>query len=456
MSPDTDRCGVDDSLAGARIAVIGAGAAGLSVAHYLAERGIRRVVVFEKSAGAGGKCSSFEIDGRSHELGAGLCTPAYTRVRGLLRHYKVGVKRSISAAALDIDSRKIEFWPGFLHVPMLARVSLWRLARELWRHRGVRNPGFTGLAAELSLPFAEWLQAVGLRQFGPYIAPVITGFGYGVLEDIPAAYVLKYLNVMALPVLEANDGLQELWRRVAAAHDVRFGEAVLQVWRKGQVMVRTTGGDYAFDFVVIAAPPDQWPTFLDLDAEEAALVSRVRYCDYRVVSVQTRGLPRLARYNCLMRRQGRESVGRPIFIHKRWSESSDLTFYVAGGECGNAAPAITDAEVLGGIEADVARLGGRVTHVNRWASWKYFPHVRSSDLALGFYDRLEGIQGRRHAFFVGELFNFSTVETVCAYSEAMAGRIAMAVNAAGAGLTDHAAVQPVAGSSRQRAAGEES
>lgn len=53
------------------VAIIGAGAAGLASAIYLARGGFR-VTVFEKNAFPGGRCSSFEKDGHRFDIGATL------------------------------------------------------------------------------------------------------------------------------------------------------------------------------------------------------------------------------------------------------------------------------------------------------------------------------------------------------------------------------------------------
>ncbi|MBP6872869.1 MAG: phytoene desaturase [Bacteroidales bacterium] len=53
------------------VAIIGAGAAGLSAANYLAIKGFR-VTIFEKNAFPGGRCASFEKEGHRFDIGATL------------------------------------------------------------------------------------------------------------------------------------------------------------------------------------------------------------------------------------------------------------------------------------------------------------------------------------------------------------------------------------------------
>ena len=61
----------------ARIGIVGAGASGLTVAHFLAEAGYEDVILFERRERVGGKCESVTVDGHVYELGAVLGAPHY-------------------------------------------------------------------------------------------------------------------------------------------------------------------------------------------------------------------------------------------------------------------------------------------------------------------------------------------------------------------------------------------
>ena len=61
----------------ARIAIVGAGPAGLSTAWFLAREGYTDVTVLEKLGQVGGLCKSLTVDGMSYDLGANYLTWAY-------------------------------------------------------------------------------------------------------------------------------------------------------------------------------------------------------------------------------------------------------------------------------------------------------------------------------------------------------------------------------------------
>ena len=55
-----------------KFCIVGAGAAGLSAARALREKGYKNITVFEKNNKAGGKCHTFEYEGRSYDLCAAV------------------------------------------------------------------------------------------------------------------------------------------------------------------------------------------------------------------------------------------------------------------------------------------------------------------------------------------------------------------------------------------------
>jgi phytoene dehydrogenase-like protein len=71
-----------------RIAVVGAGAAGLTAARALARRGYT-ATVFEQSDRVGGKCYTASTDGRDYEMGAVICFSSFGRVRRLMREHGI-------------------------------------------------------------------------------------------------------------------------------------------------------------------------------------------------------------------------------------------------------------------------------------------------------------------------------------------------------------------------------
>lgn len=400
----------------ARIGIIGAGAAGLTAAHDLARLGYRRVTVIEGAERVGGKCCTFHHEGRSYELGAAIVTRAYTTVRDLMRENGIRATPTLSGVYLDLATRKTR-----LVVPAV-RGSRWlevgpacaRLAVETLRHEELLYPGHRDNPLEAARPFSEWAAARGLELAAKVVEPWITGFGYGYIHEVPAAYILKYARLFGPPLELLDGGYQGLWEAVARKIDVRLGARVRRVVRNGETAVVETDHErFTFDALILACPLDGALDFLDASPEERALFSRVVTNEYRVVAASVEGLSYKARYMFIPENIGPQAHGKVMFWYKRHKETDVFMFYAFAGD---DAPM---SETIANVKAFVEGLGGKISRVHRAQGVRYFPRVTAEDMANGYYGRLESLQGARRTYYTGELLNFSSVESAAAYSRAL-------------------------------------
>jgi predicted NAD/FAD-binding protein len=404
----------------ARIVIIGAGASGLATAHALRHAGHRRVTVLERGDRVGGKCCTFPFEGRTYELGAGAITSAYRAVRTLMA--ETGVRSTAGASGLfvELERRRSSFLP-----PTLRELGWWRLgsagarlAVELWRERRLwGQPGFADVARELHAPFTEWARERRLDGVAALVEPWVTGFGYGYLDETPALYVLKYLSLFRFPVSELLEtGYQGLWERVAAPLDVRLSTRIEAVRRgEREIALDLPGETLRCDALVVTTPPEETLELLDASDEELAVFGRAVCNDYHVVAAVV-DRPPGARYGFLPEHFHRERSGHVLFFYRRWLDR-DLVLYYCLPPDGASLDSTVDT-----VTADVARMGGRLVRVVRRHAWRYFPHVRRDELDAGFYSRIEALQGHRRTWFCGELFAFSSVETVVAYARDLVTR----------------------------------
>ncbi len=400
--------------------MIGAGASGLATAHALRRAGCREVTVLERGTRVGGKCCTFFHEGHSYELGAGAITAAYRNVHALMRETGVRSRAGVGGLLVDVDAKRSSFVPDALRGSPLLGVGTEsaRLVAALVRERRILSPGLSSISSELHLPFAEWARRNRLERIAAMLEPWCTGFGYGYFDEVPAAYILKYLALFRFPVGELlESGYQGLWERVAASLDVRLGVRIERVARSSAVEVHAGEHVWAFDAVVVTCPLDEAARFLDLGEEERALFSRVVYQDYDVVAASVDRPPRV-RYGFVPRHLKRDRAGHAVFWYRRWLDRS-LVLYYALPPAGSSIE--TTAEV---VRADVERMGSRITSIERLHRWHYFPHVVKRDMDEGFYERLEALQGQRNTYYAGEIFAFSAVETVVAYANQLVRRIA--------------------------------
>jgi predicted NAD/FAD-dependent oxidoreductase/acyl carrier protein len=417
--------------AGLRVAVIGAGASGLTAARKLEQLG-HRVTVLEAAEEVAGKCRSIEVDGRAFDLGGHLCMPQYTSFAKLVAAVGAEIEDATPTYELDVATRKVIPWDDG---PAVREAFLRYRALREGELRDLDRPGFGGVGARLARPAREWLDAHLLAPLGRAIGPSYTSTGYGYLADrgIAALYFVKAAETAGLlakqgdaglpPFWTVKGGMGGLWKKVAASlADVRLGVRVGAVERRnGRVVVSVTAGGkrerLEFDRLVLALPLDDALRFLDATVEERELFGEIRYLDYYTIFARAKGLPEEGFYILKQNTDDPARAGHVVALHHRSPGSDVLSFYSYGSED------VDERAVVAKLREDVAGLGGELGEVLLVRKWKYFPHVDPAAIEAGFYDRLEALQGQNGTAYVGSLLNFELIECNVRYAEATVDRV---------------------------------
>ena len=298
MTPGPMEIGRRRLSKGDRIAIVGAGPAGVHLAHLLKRRGYPSVTLFEREHRVGGRALSVRHDGFVHEMGACYIPDHYHEFRRLVREYDVGAfdtprghDRSIYTSEFDGAIREYpiaaygeRLMEGLVRTGELGRTSkVGRLVQLLaairryfrLRKRLLRDGGYplgvapsASAASELARPFLEVAREHRLQVMLPYFRLAQSAQGYGVLETIPTLYVLLWnvpdlvtafvknrLGIARRPVFQMLDvGIQSVFARVAATDglDVRTNTAVASVHREDdRVRITTSSGSQTdYDQVV--------------------------------------------------------------------------------------------------------------------------------------------------------------------------------------------------------------
>lgn len=268
-----------------RVAVIGAGLAGLAAACELAALG-HHVVVFEKRPWAGGKTYSFVDDETGAEVDNGQhvfmrCTIAYRRfLRRLGSEGLAELQPRLAVPVLAADGRAARLWADPLPPPVhLARaflryrhlsreekLAVARLLAQVWRMSEGERLALHGQ------PFGEWL-----REHRQPAGAVERFWRFVVLPTLNCqpdeASTADALFVFREALLQANDaaglglpnvGLSRLHVEPAIAFlrarggEVRLRSAVRRIEGDDAagIAVRAGGRREPFDGVVVAVPHD--------------------------------------------------------------------------------------------------------------------------------------------------------------------------------------------------------
>jgi hypothetical protein len=405
-----------------RIGIIGAGASGLTAADGLARRGYRQVTVLEKEAQVGGKCASVTVNGRVYELGAIFASPCYTKTGALADAVGLASEPETLSRYYLSDGRLTSQY-SWSDIPQL----LWQIGLKygwytLGPYRRIRQPGLDQIPDELCQDFATFSDGHGLNLMAQVLRPMMTGFGYGYANQVPAAYMVKYLDWVTLvrcglhlgQLSRWPDGIQTLWQRLADRHQVILDVDIQRVQRGATVTVETNRGQFSFDLLLLACPLDNALPFLDASPQEQALFSRIRYCDYWVLLCAIDNLPRNSGYipdHLVEARQG-----HIMLWSSRWPDDNLYTLYLLGdGQSDEAAISATVAD-------DLAQLGADLQEVIVARRWRYFPHVSPADMAAGFYAQLEALQGVNQTFYLGEIMSFASLECCTRYASTLVER----------------------------------
>jgi uncharacterized protein len=290
-----------------RVAVVGSGISGLSVAHSLADEA--RVTLFEAGRYFGGHTHTVDLtlDGITHGVDTGflvLNERTYPKLLALFARLEVEVAKSEMSFSVQVPDQGLE-WSGcsldtvFAQRANLASPRFWRMLSDLLRfNRLASTLASEGALDALDQPIGDWLEQ---HRFGTefrdwYFLPMI-----GCIWSCPVDQMLRFPVATMLRFCH-NHGLLQIANRpqwytvrggaavyvekmLAAVPDARLDTPVRSVRRtEGAVLVSTDAGTERFDELVLACHSDQSLALLaDPSDAETRVLGAVRYQRNRAV-----------------------------------------------------------------------------------------------------------------------------------------------------------------------------
>jgi monoamine oxidase len=247
-----------------KIAVLGAGAAGIHLAVCLRDRGFRDITIYEAADNIGGKCSSGDFYGVPVDIGA-MMIPNRTAALNFLRRFSVDLVEAdltfYDASSRTIIGKTMQKLAAFA----LKGIELSRL-NQVIRKYSVPDPLLDKNDSrweDLSLPFAMLLRREKLPISLIYLASSMYPYGYGTLDLMPASYGIEVCRVWleCLPDQKwffVRNGYQRALEKIAKASELRIetNTPIVSLKYDGEQVVCTFGSSAvkSFDFVINSVP----------------------------------------------------------------------------------------------------------------------------------------------------------------------------------------------------------
>ncbi|TAL35216.1 MAG: FAD-dependent oxidoreductase [Spirochaetes bacterium] len=430
-----------DSIDKMSVCIVGAGPAGLSAAYFLKQKGYSRITVLEKNDCVGGKCLTKYYGNINYSLGAVSIGPRDKNVFHLISDFGLRLVTSpVSPALIDGTTG--------MHHPLETLIASEKILDVtasmvkyfyylLKYHHILRKVGFENIPRELATPFSPWLEERGMKSILNLFLPIVTCFGYGDLQEIPAIYVLKYMNLANFPLLFhfaicrllnirprwpklIDEGFQELLHKMAGTlPDVRLNACIQSISRTNEGIrvnyIDTLTGkalSIKADSLILSIPPEgNFKGLLDLTDEETTIFSRVRCGHYYTTSCRIEGDLDGFLFNLVQ--NGNIGIPQNVvpYMISKPVENSDIAIVYSYA----LSPVASDS-IEHNILEFARSIGITIREVLNISEWKYFFHFDSEDVRDGFHGRLERLQGRNRTYYTGGLFNFELVENSISYS----------------------------------------
>ncbi|MBQ6927259.1 MAG: FAD-dependent oxidoreductase [Oscillospiraceae bacterium] len=454
-----------------RICIVGGGPAGLSAGMYLEKKGYNNYTILERSDRVGGKCWSPHYNGRRYEMGAIMGVPSYYAVHDVeefcgITHDGPKLNRNYKDAKGNVIE-PFEPKKNPLKIPRLLKMKkqvkkFGELLETKYKgydlngHRGVAEGRYDGYAVtpgrervegynqnlkDLALPFKEFCEMNGVELvqdiwIGPY-----TSFGYGYFDEIPAAYVLKYLdfqttmNFVKVNLWTWEQGTQYIWEQLNdhIAHPARLNSEITKVERKdGKVYVTVNGEVEEYDKIIVTAPlyvadgnmgnNNGMVDYFDARDDEKELFSKIDYERYTVQAFTTtpENHPEISYY--VFDNMVPEKLGHLMVYYRRWRDSIDQVITTYALRTHKRMKEIPYDKCNEMVLEDLKTMHNPAKEViNKWSVY-YFPHVSSEDYAAGWYDKVEAMQGKYDTFYAGEVMSFGDMDETAEYSRELVER----------------------------------
>jgi len=200
-----------------KIGIIGAGPAGISIAHFLKKEGYNNITLLESSSHIAGKSATFSHENRGYDVGALMVGNDYTYVKSLATELNCPLE-TFTGRALDIENNSIIFDDSDkIGIYSKLLPNLTHYLEEKQSFLDISRPGHGQLSeSELYAPITQFLKDHNMSYLKDAWSLAYTSAGYGYIQDdIPAAYFLKFIENSENTISYFKNGFQDFWTKMS-------------------------------------------------------------------------------------------------------------------------------------------------------------------------------------------------------------------------------------------------
>lgn len=401
------------------IAVIGAGPAGLSAAHFIQQSG-HAATVFEAEDRIGGKSFSVIRGDAMNEMGTCYTTRSHRLVKRWMKQHGITLSRLGEAR---FDGRTVVEYVKTGDGPPLTIQALRFVAAAGRLRRNIRNrPDDPAVCAEAAMTTDEWVRQLDLPKIELAMHRIQTTQGYGFTDEATIGQTVQWcdmdyilsgvLNQLHMP----DQGWSEFWHRFAEHLTIELSSPVTHLDRSSDRPVLTVNGTaHEFDGVVSSVPMQNFTQFCRPTSDELFIRDGIEWQNYTTTLLtspdwfdgyQVIGYSRASRDS---------SLKGAILGGRREGESEELggRLYVTGQFSRGLEP----SELREILKAEADLHGFTIESVIQQKRWQYFPQYRPEAVRKGLFAVLRRVQGNHRTWFCGSSFSHELVSSVVAHSQ---------------------------------------
>ncbi|TVY34652.1 Uncharacterized protein LOCC1_G008301 [Lachnellula occidentalis] len=428
------------------VCIVGAGPASLTAAAELELKG-KRTVTFEKQDAVGGKCQAVYQDGGFSPLGALIFTPPTYR-ESIKMIVKTGMASVpfVSGDKYQYNAMSGAIWPKPAPPPGFTPLFMQEVGRYIdWWNKNFYFYNMAanyrdGIPEEFTVTTAVWLAKNGYQVLQILFIQSMVAYGYGDYRQVPI--MLQYLTPdVTMALLKVQQGTEV---HIADFHKVlvryagdfvsgpiHLSTSIVKIDRSGNHPTITYHNSHeknpqprtqSCSSVVLAFLPTLsalQSTGLDLSDDEREVFSPVGINSFYSAAVQMK-TPHGMTFGAASAHPmlPPDPTGEPVVVVKLHDDLDIAITSSWGAYRGN----MSKAEAYSRLKSTLSKFNKDPRNqtsvavpltdsdVLAFQENDYFPHFDEDQLALGFYEKFEALQGKRNTYYASGLNKFELVE----------------------------------------------